>query len=244
MNKFLSQAVLFCCVFLVAFRVYGVGEKYSAPNSISPVYEEMLAHQVFVRWKESVQKDKPKPAPFFVVGWGEKENVLANGVAASLKRYHREAADWQYMPFRDWEKNRNRASFNGVILIGLDTAKNKGLRNAASYIGRPENKGFLIVFATEPIGRVWLESIFEKADLEIQAIISLPELEFVKDEKGRQVVDLDLPNYRNMIYEQLVREGMNPVNAFPAADQAIQSFRKSRASKILIAGDERRKILN
>lgn len=207
------------------------------PYGISPAYEGMLAHQVFLFWNSLVQEKMLEHGePFFIVGWGKKEHTLANRITSSLKEHHEKAAAWRYLDFKNWRQSRNHSLFRGVILIGLDTAKNKDLREAASYIGRPENEGFLLVFATEPIGRVWLESIFERAGLKIWTIIAQPELEFMKDESGRQVIDLDLPDYRNMIYERFVREGMNPVNAYPATDQAIQNFRKSRASKILIVG--------
>ena len=50
------------------------------------------------------------------------------------------------------------------------------------------------------------------------------------------MVDLEGLKWRDLIYERFVRGGMNPVNAWPAVDVAVQNFRKSQDSKILIIG--------
>ena len=79
-----------------------------------------------------------------------------------------------------------------------------------------------------------LEEKLARIGLKIFDFLSLPELEYLKNEEGRQVINFDTPQDTQKIFEHLVREGMNPVNAHTAAEEAIINFRKMKDIKLFI----------
>lgn len=92
---------------------------------------------------------------------------------------------------------------------------------------------FVLVRMNGYMNRGWLESVAEDAGFKIEKVMAERELEFVEDAQGRQMVHLDMPQFRSKIEERLVREGMNPVSAYSTTDEAIQMFRREN-QKILI----------
>ncbi len=70
----------------------------------------------------------------------------------------------------------------------------------------------------------------------IHSELSLFELEYVKNKAGRQMVNLDEPYFIHEIFKQQVRQGVNPVGAHEATDQAVKDFRKLKKPKLVIFG--------
>ena len=171
-----------------------------------------------------------------MVGWNQNEG-LAEKVTASLRRTHGGFCDWRLGSLDNWKDKR---PFQGVILIGSadsNLAPASDFRRAAAFfIGSKENKGYLILFLREAGQVDVFGPILKEAGLESKNVIALKEIEFAKDEWGRQVVDLDSPDYQYRIFEQLVREGMNPVRAHSMVEEAVKHFRNADEPKIMIAG--------
>ncbi len=244
MSQFFKGVLLAILGFVVAIPVCDAIDQRWAGSSISPVYEEMIGNQVFRLWKELIQKKTIKPRdPFYISGWGEEESPLAYRVVSSLKRYHKKGVQGQFRFLKNWKGHSKEASSYGVILVGAAQPEGfrklslKDFQNIASLFSASQQKGFLMVFANGSQTHLGLlQSIFEGAGLRVHSIISLFELEYVKDELNRQAINLDFPEYRNQIFERLVRQGMNPVSAHPLVDESIQSFRKAKEPKILIVG--------
>ena len=103
---------------------------------------------------------------------------------------------------------------------------------AVSLLNESKEESFVVALAFQSERAQW-ESTAEKWGLSLNDSLSVPELEFAKDEAGRQVVDLDDPKYEYQIYERLVREGMNPVLAHPEASEAIRRLRRMTEVQIL-----------
>ena len=103
---------------------------------------------------------------------------------------------------------------------------------AVSLLNESKEESFVVALAFQSERAQW-ESTAEKSGLSLADSVSIPELEFAKDEAGRQVVDLDDPKYEYQIYERLVREGMNPVLAHPEASEAIRRLRRMTEVQIL-----------
>ena len=209
----------------------------ATPYRLSPVYEEMLGNQVYSLWKNLIQRHLINgTAPFYVAGWNQSEG-LAEKVTASLRRTHGGFCDWRLGSLDDW---KGKKPFRGVILIGSadsNLAPASDFRKAAAFfIGSKENKGYLILFLKEAEQVAEFKPILKEAGLESKSVFALKEIEFAKDEWGRQVVDLDSPDYQYRIFEQLVREGMNPVRAHPMVEEAVKHFRNADKPKILIVG--------
>jgi len=253
---------LFYSFFLLLFllpRVLPAETKSNFLERLSPVYEEMLANQVFSLWHELLGQEKVgQKEKFYIIGIGETEDLLASRIVSSLERNHPEAAQWELGDQRllrrpygtprndvpsgtvqsaaviasEAKQSEDHAPFRGVILSKLGTPET--IDSLASFIGRPENEGFLLLLTDRYVNRTWLESNIEDTGLKIKTVMTECELEFVEDELGRQAVDLDFAKWRNLIYERLVRDGMNPVHAHPATDEIIQRFRRSHKSKIAI----------
>ena len=120
------------------------------------------------------------------------------------------------------------------------------LREAAVRFSQSRHQGFMLVFmGTVPMGdrsrdlslrRIAVKAVLEERGLRIQDELAPAELEFIEDESGRQAINLDDPQYQNRIYERLVREGMNPVHAWPEAIARIEKFRSLQNKSILIVG--------
>ena len=222
---------LFYPFFLLIFFASG-SLRASTESDLSPVYEEVFANEVFSLWRGLAEEGKVREKEkFFVVGFDEEKDRLASRIVSSLERNHPESAQWEIGGTEPLEEGE---PFRGVILMRFDMPKE--IEGVASVFQKPGNEGFLLIFSDRYVNRPWLESNIEDADLKVLAVIAERELEFVEDELGRQIVDLDDPKWRGMIYERLVQEGMNPVRAHPATDEAIRQFRKSRKSKVIILG--------
>ncbi len=236
MIKFKGIAFTVLACFLMISAAEGKqGEEFS-PSQISPVYEQMLGNQVDLLRKEMIRRKELKPAdPFLVVGWTTDQDALASQITSALKQNHSKRESWEAVFLNDWGRSHDNRPFQGVILLA--TEHFEILQQAAAYIGRPQSKGFLMVFTRGSATHMgFVQSLFEGAGLRVRSVMTLAELEFSKDGMNRQAINLDFPEYRNQIFERLVREGMNPVNAHPTADKAIQDFRSAKDQKILIVG--------
>ena len=146
---------------------------------------------------------------------------------------------YQTVPWEAEFPEAQARPFRGVILMewaGAAESQKMDLKRAASFLSDARHDGFLMVFSGGPLEPEFLESNLHEPSFNVHAVMGARELEFVKDESGRQAIDLDLPQYRYRIFERLVREGMNPVAAHPAAEQAVQDFRVSYGPKIFIVG--------
>ena len=211
-----------------------------APGSISPVHEEMVGNQIRALHRR-LWNDPSKPIvsseSFSVMGWNEDAKALAAKVAKQV-RTKKGLENLQFV------NRRVKAPFHGVILVAVGKIENvsqeqqleKEVPEAVQFLALPSNKGFILVFTwTEP-DRKQVGALIKKYGFRVIESISERELEFVKDEKGRQMVGLDDLKWQSLIYERFVRGGMNPVNAWPAVEEAVQNFRKSQDSKILIIG--------
>lgn len=135
----------------------------------------------------------------------------------------------------------------GVIFVDAEPLAE--LREAAVDFSQPEHLGFMLVFmGTVPTGdrsrdlssrRTAVRAVLEEQGLHIHEELAPAELEFIEDESGRQAINLDDPQYQNQIYERLVREGMNPVHAWPETQELIRRFRSLQNKSILIVGKSR-----
>jgi hypothetical protein len=77
-----------------------------------------------------------------------------------------------------------------------------------------------------------IETDFEKKELGLGVSFTIPELEYAKDKVGRQIANLGEPYYEQLIFERLVREGLNPVLAHPEANEALHKLRQMEVFEI------------
>jgi len=191
-----------------------------AGKNISPIYQEMLANQIDRLRKELIDQKIIQPQEGFVVmGVARDEHQLADEVISHLKRKYPEV-NWQ---------SSSDVSFYGIIL--MNGTQESALSKAGSLI----EKGYLIIFAEEPIDAS-LKEMLKNQGFTIHSELSLFELEYVKNSEGRQMVNLDEPYFIHEIFKQRVREGINPVQAHEAAEQAVKDFRKLKKPKLMVFG--------
>ncbi len=189
----------------------------SVGKRISPVYEEMLANQIYLLWRELLsQKAVQEQDPFYIQSIVDDQSLTVD-LGSILKKYH---------PSVNWRTNLEEdGSFAGILLIpGSEKLPGPNIRSG---------QGYLMVFVNEPEDKK-ITAELNTHGFTLHSELSLFELEYVKDEKGRQIIDLDRPRFISQIFERLVQEGMNPVNAHLAADEAIKDFRKLKKPKLVI----------
>ena len=63
-------------------------------------------------------------------------------------------------------------------------------------------------------------------------VIGVFELEYVKDESGRQILSLDEPFVQERMLRRLVERGMNPLAARQVIKDAVKDFRSDADSHI------------
>ena len=206
--------------------------------NLSPVFEEMLAHQIYALSQNLIPQKKSTPEPFFLVTQNETGNALLKRTSAKLKTLY-PAVSWKEV---DLSNEINEKSFQSLVFIGFDWLSGSSSKNSVvneinqitPWFQNPGNKGFILVVVREYMNRGWLDSIAEDTGLKVFKVMALRELEFVEDGLGREIVNLDLPQFRESIYERFVREGMNPVDAHLKTDQAIEQFRACEWPQIVV----------
>ncbi|GEM_PF-4710026 len=188
-------------------------------TSISPIYEQMLANEIDLLRREMVSKKEIKAGDDFHIASFNHDQLSPFQIAAFLNHRY-PSVHWRI----GTEENK---LFQGIFLIN-EAAK---LKEAIRYI---KNRGAeIILFTDQPVDEK-LTAQLKESGFQIHSQMSLFELEYVEDEKGRQIVDLSNTRYQNQIFVRLVREGMNPVNAHTATAEAVQNFRKLREPRLLI----------
>jgi hypothetical protein len=121
---------------------------------------------------------------------------------------------------------QNESSF---VVIEADPSE---FSKVIPSLNQAKEESFVVALAFHS-DRVQLEAIAGQFGFSLSEAVPVPELEFAKDESGRQIVNLDDPKYEYQIYERLVREGLNPVEAHPYARQAIEHLRQMDNIQVL-----------
>ena len=225
--RFLSFIIL--SIFLAASRLVAQQNAAEDRFGISPLFEQMLAHEIRLLWEELVKDEKIRPGQtFFLAGLKKEDKALASDVVSYLKQNVGSIAG-NHVEFLNGAKE----PFYGVMLVEFESLST--IEEAGSYLtGSQISDGYLIVFLPEYVNRGWLESNIEEMGLQIRSYMAPRELEYIEGDSGRQIVDLNNPYYRNQLYERLVRDGENPVRAAPEADAAIRRFRSFQEPMILV----------
>lgn len=201
---------------LSACSTLRAGEE-SASETISPVYEQMVGRKAALLQSELIRKNKIRQEePFYLIDW-------AHGKLAS-----RMSSDWSVRSCPPCEVKQ------GIIFFDAATGDRKALGHAARFL-KQMDAGFLMVFHAEADQSKPWSQVFTEEGLKVVEDIRESELEFLKNASGRQAIDLSDPKVIQPIYERLVHGGLNPVQAWPLAEEAIRHFRSSN-SRILIAG--------
>lgn len=222
--KISGFVVLISC--FLAVTIGYTADSETVTHSISPVYEEMLGYQIKSMWRDlSKQHSELKHQEPRLVALDEQGEALIESV---IKRSHNEIAS-------ALNELRPRNDGSAVIIILLTQSDPASLAKAAAYIGSRDAVQALLL-TEEPVDS--LISQIQNAGLAVVSVMSAFELEYVKGEDGRQIVQLDDPAYHQKIFERLVREGMNPVEAHPIVDQAVQDFRKLDRLKLVVLARE------
>jgi hypothetical protein len=231
-GKLIPFALAYLLIRPVAPAAFGKTHDFENGKRISPLYEEMLGNQIVSLRRELVdQKIIRAGEPFSVSSWNEDEQALACHIAAYLQASQNETGAWQCVPVSSDQAHRV------VILMESDFSDStllKEFAQAVQFLSREGNAGFLIVILRPPLKFDSLNSIVVRSGLAIHTLMKESEIEFLKDGSGRQRISLDFPEPRRRIYERLVREGMNPVSAEGARDQAIRDFRASEAHILMV----------
>ena len=220
-ERFRKQTVLIWPLLLFLFFssnafTYAVVSPKDTAKSVSPLYEEMLANQIYSLRRELLdQKTITEEDPFYLFS-DEEGQVLIADIGKILKKNH---------PAISWSMNAGEKGMVGVQLIhDVEKWLTSKFKNPISYV---------LVLTDEPPDDKLLAKLSAKGLL-VHSELSLFELEFVKNEQGRQIVNLDDPSVQNRVFQRLVREGMNPVFAHSATDEGIKNFRKLKKPKLLI----------
>lgn len=221
MLKRVTTPTILLCLLLFSSIAYGEAKSaLRAGESISPVYEDMLAHQIYQLRKELIKQKTIQPEEdFAIMGLDREEHQLASEVLSHLKRNY---------PKVNWQPPR-RIRIQGVLL--MDGSQETDITKAAKFI----QKGYLMVFGLKPANGELITKLTD-AGFRLHSEVSGFELEYVKNDEGRQIIDLDEPYFTNQIFERLVKQEMNPVHAHLAAEQAIKDFRKLKELKLVIFG--------
>ena len=216
-----KRFVLLCSVFIFSLILNHstiFAETDNLGNSgkmISPVYEEMLANEIYLLWRDFFsQKVIQETDPFYVQS-DDSDQSLAVSVSSILKKKY---------PAINWRTEISEANTSfGVLFIQDGNDEYLDLRN---------EQGYVLVFANDPVDGV-IEKL-RKRGFNLRSKLSLFELEHIKNERGRQIFNLDDPRLTRRVFERMVRKGMNPVHAHPATEEAIKDFRKLKEPKLLI----------
>ena len=199
-------------IILIVFSVSAFGQDqanvWSQVRQASPVFEEMLANQIAsVRRKLIKDKLLQEESSFYVVGEIDEDKAF-DRIIAYLNGFE---------PSVYW---------SGLFFSVSELSK------AISLINEDRKETFIVMLAFKSDRSQW-ELAVEKEGLNLYDSISIPELEFVKDKAGRQIVNLNGSPYEYRIYERLVREGMNPVEAHPEAGKAIEKLKQMSDIQVL-----------
>jgi hypothetical protein len=182
---------------------------------ISPVYEEMLANQIH-RLNRQLRGGE---AIFHVRSWGEAD------IEGWRFAHEEDGGPFEGIVLVD----ATREAVNPIIDLGV-------IVEAGQFLAKQGNDGFLLIVANASFEREALEEPLLKEGLLILDQFPEWELEYVKDNSGRQVIDLDSAQAIERVYERLVREGMNPVGAWPKAVDLATEFRTRDDRTILVVG--------
>ncbi len=210
----------FLTVFVLLLNLYPsviYADHQSAAESgkpISPVYEHMLANQIYNLRRELLShKQIQKNDSFYVLALNDQ--LLAESVRLALKKNY---------PSINWEADPKLLPA-GVLLVE-DSAQMK-----QSDLG--QKTSYVLIFSNEEENPDLIDQLARQG-FKLHSDLAFFELEYAQDERGRQIVDLDQTRFRNQIFERLVREGMNPVQAHSEAEEAVKNFRKLKHPKLLI----------
>lgn len=223
--KSLPPQIIFLIVFSVCLTLQA-GEE-SASEAIAPVYEQLLGHKTIQLWNELIQKNKIRQEESFsLVDW--EGGKIASRVLMLMERKKGAPLHWDKRSCPPCDVSR------GIIFLNADDSRGseKKLKDAAQFLRRFD-AGFLIVFH-EKRGEL-LGRFFAEEGLGIIEEMRESELEFLKDPSGRQAVDLSDEKVVEPVYERLVHGGLNPVQAWPLAEEAMRRFRSSDR-RILVVG--------
>lgn len=215
-----KQLILFCCVAISLFAVNiqaTLGENNhlgDAGKIISPIYEEMLANQIYLLWQEFFsQKIIEEKDPFFIRSDDASQSLVVTVDSILKKNYP--SINWKMKPLE------TNTSF-GILFI----------QDENEYLDLGNEQGYVLMFADDPIDSIVVK--LRKRGFNLRSKVSLFELEHVKNEHGRQIFNLDDPRLTQRVFERMVREGMNPVYAHPETEKAVKDFRKLKEPKLLI----------
>lgn len=198
-------------------------------EAISPLYEDMLVNKVLsLRSRMLDEKALQKDTPFFIVDWtagGEKMGVRLR-MAVEKKRAKVSSLHYVSCPPCDAQ--------TGVIVVEMaDLHVITGLEEAVRFLAQPGRSGFLMAIVPGGFQPSTLEPLLKESGLQIEDVFAEPDIEFVHNQAGRQIIHLDDSDVLSPVYQRLVYEGMNPVTAWPAAQRAAQVFRASNR-KVLV----------
>ncbi|OGW90099.1 MAG: hypothetical protein A3A73_01005 [Omnitrophica bacterium RIFCSPLOWO2_01_FULL_50_24] len=142
-------------------------------------------------------------------------------IGASDQTVQHQNGVFHHRPFAYDEHEENSY---GILLAVVNS---QTFEEALQSFRQGSRDDFLILLPRDGLDFETIQSSVRAIRLTIHATITEPELEYVKDKTGRQLLNLDWSAPRERIYERYVYEGMNPVYAWPEVDQAIQKFRSS-----------------
>ncbi len=213
-------------ILTVTTNAYASKELMGKGKDLSPVYEEMWTNEIKILAKDlKDHKLFDQQIPFSIVQMDGNDKTLIQ-IAGIFN--DKEIKLKVIKP----EQLAGLKKFQGIIFLE-DVNLEKLGQLAAQF--SPENKAvFFIVITDDYHIDEHLEEKLARIGLKIFDFLSLPELEYLKNEEGRQVINFDTPQDTQKIFEHLVREGMNPVNAHTAAEEAIINFRKMKDIKLFI----------
>jgi len=249
LNKiFISHRYLF--VFLFCFIItslllpednFGEAEtirdrfKEAPYQLIAPAFGAMVCNQLFDLYREELPRRK-EPVSFDVTIVQDDAGMLAYDILISLEKNKNRNNEWKDFGRklklksiagnsdkfdRMSKRNSHFQNFSGMIANSFDLDKLISENEHASVVlfvddGQPHD-----FFNMENEKPGWLLNKFKVSGLE-----------FLKERKGRQSLDLSL--YPDAIFKRLVERGMSPVDARSVASVAIQAFREDQKTYLSI----------
>jgi len=201
------HAIRFFCLIFFLFvssdPIFGEDQTdvWSQTKIASPVFDEMLANQIVSIRRELIKNGLIQEDSFFYIVTKTDEKKTFGQITTYLNGLE------------------SSVYWDGLFFVVPEFLK------VVSLINEDQKEAFVVMLTFESDRAQW-ESAAEKGGLNLYDSVSVPELEFAKDEAGRQIVNLNGSPYEYRIYERLVREGMNPVEAHTEASEAIKKLRQ------------------
>lgn len=205
---------------------------------VAPVFGSMVANQLYDIWESAPQDIRHSDIQLVI--WEKDAGILAHDVMSGL--YEKKYAT------RKWRRFAEQITVDGIT-TNQDESDRMAIRNErfshfkAVHFDAMTFDQFSNLDLTKPVWIVVVCSSDQVQSVENAALGAhgevilkspLVELEFLKGDEGRQLLDLGAAKNMKLIFERLVARSVNPLEAKAMAQRAVDAFRANKETSLVV----------